>query len=201
MNLVIILTLTACFETAKQEEVKKEDSKKEQKSKNGFYIEQDNQTFTGTNITIKKAAFRIASETEGFSIVIAKKPIYNLADHKEIVKLTGTEGAWYLGQLPFYQRSDLLSDRNACLAYYGNEGKGCQEYVQEKQRLGFKLHYAYTFAEYHVLKKSVTLLGLGREKIESLPFGTYYLYLFRSEHPMGKVAHSKRVTRMTLNLQ
>lgn len=170
-------------------------------SSNAFYIEQDGKSFSGATISIKKAPFRISSNTKGFSIVIAKNPIRNLADHQEIVKLTGTTGAWHLGQLPFYQRSDLLSDRNACLAYYGHEGEGCQEYIREKIRLGFKLHYAYTFAEYYVAKKSVTLIGMGREQIENLPSGKYYLYLFRSEHPMGQVAHSQRVTRITLNLQ
>jgi len=174
-------------------------SDKEHKSE--FYIEQDGKVYSGSEISIKKAPFRIRSEQKEFSIVIAKSPIRNLADHKEIVKLTGTSGAWYLGQLPFYQRSDLLSDRNACLAYYGNEGEGCQEYIREKTRLGFKLHYAYTFAEYFVSKNSVTLIGIGREKIEKLPSGSYYLYLFRSENPMGKVARSQRVTRMIINVQ
>jgi hypothetical protein len=171
------------------------------RTSDAFYIEQDGKTLSGTTISIRKAPFKISSDTKGFSIVIAKNPIRNLADHEEIVKLTGTTGAWYLGQIPFYQRSDLLSDRHACLAYYGHEGEGCQEYIREKIRLGFKLHYAYTFAEYYVDKKSVTLLGMGREAIEKLPSGKYYLYLFRSEHPMGQVAHAQRVTRIILNLQ
>jgi hypothetical protein len=189
IKLAIVFLLIACSDKADEEYT------------STFYIEQDGRTLSGTSINIKKAPFKIASTQKDFSIVIAKNPIRNLADHKEIVKLTGTTGAWYLGQLPFYQRSDLLSDRNACLAYYGHEGEGCQEYIREKTRLGFKLHYAYTFAEYFVDQKSVTLIALGNKKIESLASGKYYLYLFRSEYPMGKVARSQRVTRMTLNLQ
>lgn len=183
--MVILYLLNGCDEKVKQE----------------FYIEQDGKSYSGAEVSLKKAPFSILSDTKEFSVLIAKAPIRNLADHEEIVKLTGTTAAWYIGQIPFYQPSDLLSDRNACLAYYGNEGRGCQEYIREKTRLGFKLHYAYTFAEYFVAGKSVKVIGMGREKIEKLPSGSYYLYLFRSEDPMGKVARSQRVTRMILNLQ
>lgn len=194
VSLMVLFVLNGCSETSTPEEP-------ENKVHNAFYIEQDNKRLIGDVISLQKAPFRIVSETKGFSIVVAQNPIRNLADHKEIVKLTGTTGAWYLGQVPFYQRSDLLSDRHACLAYYGNEGAGCQEYIQEKARLGFKLHYAYTFAEYQVLKSSVTLLGMGGKSMENLASGKYYLYLFKSEHPMGKVAHSQHVQRITLDLQ
>jgi len=173
----------------------------EKEIEDSFYIEQDGVKQKGMEVRLKKVPFEIKSSSKKFSVVIAKEPIRTLADHKEIVKLTGTTGAWYLGHLPFYQRSDLLSDRNACYAYYGNEGRGCQEYIQEKTRLGFKLHYAYTFAEYFVPEKSVVILGVGRKKMEELPSGKYYLYLFKSEHTMGKVAHSQRVTRMIVNIQ
>lgn len=172
-----------------------------QKPKAEFYIMQDAKLFSGDEVTIAKKTFSLMSNKAGYSVVIAKQPIRNLADHLEIVKLNGTSGAWYPGELPFYQSSDLLSDSDACLAYYGNLGKGCQAYIKEKRRLGFRLHYAYTFAEYMILKKHKQIIKLGRKNIEKLASGSYYLYFFRSEDNMGAVARSQRVTRMKINFK
>ncbi len=180
----IILILTACTE----------------KPKDKFYIMQEGKYFVGDEISIKKEPFMLVSSQKGYSVVIAKEPIYNLADHKEIVKLNGTEGAWYPGELPFYQPSELLSDERACDVYFGYQGEGCQVFVKEKTRLGFRRHYAYTFAEYMIMEKKMKITKIGNKKVEDLASGKYYLYFFSSEDKMGEVARAQRVTRMRVNL-
>jgi len=169
--------------------------------KEEFHLMQDGNYFSGAEVSIVKKPFTIGSTKEGYSIVIAKRPIRNLADHHEIVKLTGTSGAWYSHQLPFYQSSDLLSDKDACDVYYGHQGEECQAFIKEKTRLGFRKHYAYTFAEYVIDKKRMQIEKIGGEDLDKLERETYYLYFFRSEDKMGKVATSQRVTRMKLNLK
>ena len=185
MMLLSVLVFTGCNEKPKDE----------------FYIMQDGKYFSGDEVTIEKKAFSLMTNKKDYSVVIAKQSIKHLADHVEIVKLTGTSGAWYPGQLPFYQRSDLLSDELACDAYYGHQGEGCQVFIKEKKRLGFRRHYAYTFAEYMIAEERKEIVRIGRESMDKLASGKYYLYFFRSEDKMGEVARAQRVTRMKLNLK
>lgn len=181
----ILFTLTACSEQPKNE----------------FYIMQDGDYFYGNEVSIEKKNFTISSSIKGYSIVMAKEPIKNLADHMEIVKLNATSGAWYPNELPFYQVSDLLSDRDACDVYYGNQGKECQVFVKEKTRLGFRRHYAYTFAEYMISENSIEIKKMGKKEMKDMEVGQYHLYFFRSEDKMGNIARAQRVTRMKVNIK
>lgn len=185
LGLGVVLLFTACSE----------------KPKNEFYLKQDGKYFSGEEVFLDKKSFTIGSTKKDYSVVIAKNAIRNLADHKEIVKLNGTSGAWYPEQLPLYVVSDLLSDKDACDIYYGNQGKACQAFVKEKTRLGFRRHYAYTFAEYMISENEMKIEKLGRKAIAKLETGKYYLYFFRSEDGMGEVARAQRVTRMKIDFR
>jgi len=165
-----------------------------------FYIMQDGKPFTGDEITVNNRAFTLVSNQKEYSFVFAKKPIKMLADHKEIVKVTGTLSAWYPKQALLYKDSDLLNDKDACDAYYGYNGKGCQEFIARKKALGFRQHYAYTFASYSIQEKETRIESIEDVKIEKMSNQHYYLYFFRTYAKMGKVARAQKITRIKINI-
>lgn len=170
-------------------------------SEGKFYIMQDGESFSGSEITIERETFSFMSNEKGYSLIISKEPIRDLEHNDVIVKATGTSGAWYPGNLPLYQSSDLITDETACDVYYGNQGEKCQIFVKEKIRLGFKDTYIYTFSEYFIDAKVKKITEIDNESIENLFSGRYYLYFFSFKDKMGEVARSQSITRMKINFR
>ena len=168
--------------------------------KSEFYILQNGVKYNTDNINVVKLnnkMFTLASTKKDFSFLLSKKPIKLLAEHKDIVKLSGTLAAWYPKKALLYKNrdSDLLSDNDACMIYYGNLGKGCDTYISRKKLFGFEKHYAYTFAEYFIQGKEMDIESIESLPIENLKGKSYYLYFFRQVKSLGEVAYWSRVKR------
>ena len=167
-------------------------------SKDDFVILQDGKVLRGKEINLERKPFTIVSNIGEFSFVLAKEPIKMLSTHQDIVKLVGTGSAWEKGDALLYKPSALLSDGEACDAYFGYRREGCEFYIKEKQRLGFRKHYAYTFATYYLSNTQWKV-----EKIENVPIKktkekVYYLYLFKKTDKIGEVAFAEHVYRLAL---
>ena len=176
------------------------------KEKNEFYILQDGVRYNTDNVDVvelRNRVFSLASTKKDFSFLLSKEPIKLLANHKDIVKLTGTMAAWYPKKALLYndRDSDLLSDEDSCMIYYGHLGEGCDEYISKKKTFGFEKHYAYTFAEYFIEGTQMNIESIQDVSIEKLKGKTYYLYFFRHLKALGEVgywSHLKR-TRISFN--
>ena len=166
-----------------------------------FYIMQDGKNHGGDEISIERKPFTIVSKSKEYAFVFSPQPIKMLADHKDIVKLVGTGAAWSKGDGMLYKDSDLLSDNEACDAYFGYRKEGCQLYIKRKTALGFRRHYAYTFGAYYVSPKEWKINSINDVKMKDAIYSTYYLYLFKATDKLGEVAYAEHVTRIKINLK
>ena len=169
--------------------------------KDEFVIVQEGKELRGKEIELKKKPFTIVSNIGEFSFVMAKEPIKMLATHKDIVKLVGTGAAWERGDALLYQPSALLSDGEACDAYFGYRKEGCELYIKEKKRLGFRKHYAYTFATYYLNRSKWRVEKIDDVPIEKRKEKHFYLYLFKTTDKLGEVALAEHVYRIKLLLK
>jgi len=166
-----------------------------------FYLIQKGKVFSADEVSISREPFTIVSKHKNYSFVLALKPIWMLADHKEIVKLEGTGEAWEKGDAPLYKESALLNDDDACYAYFGNLGEGCQTYVKKKIAQGFRRHSAYTFGVYYPNEQEWRVEKIGQDNIKETKAMHYYLYLFKEGEKLGEVARAQFVTRIKINIR
>ena len=160
-----------------------------------FSLRQNGKTYTANEISLKKKPFTIVSPSENYAFIVATKPIKLLGKNKEIVKLVGTGLAWEKGDAPLYdvRYSGLLSDNEACDAYFGYRKEGCDVYKKEKKKMGFRKHYAYTFPALYPNTKEWEIKKINNKKIEKIHGSTFYLYLFKQTGKLGKVATTQKV--------
>lgn len=172
-----------------------------EKPQSEFYITQGDRELRGDAVVLEKEPFTIHAMDKNYSIAISKGPIVALKNRHTLVKHWGTFGAWNPDKVPFlYEKSDLLSDKGVCLPYR-NQREACQEFIQQKREHGFGDEYTYTFTEYLVDDRSVTLKQIGTEPIANLESGVYYLYLFRSTVKLGKMARVQSIHRIKMTLK
>jgi hypothetical protein len=160
-----------------------------------FMLLQDGKNYRGEVIELKKEPFTIVSPSEKYSFIIATEPIKLLGKNREIVKLVGTGLAWEKGDAPLYdvRYSGLLSDDEACDAYFGYRKEGCDVYKKEKTKMGFRKHYAYTFSALYPNIKEWKVEKINKKKIEKIHGSTFYLYLFKQTGKLGEVATTQKV--------
>ena len=160
-----------------------------------FSLHQNGKTYTANEISLEKKTFTIVSPSKEYAFIVATKPIKLLGKNREIVKLVGTGLAWEKGDAPLYdvRYSGLLSDNEACDAYFGYRKEGCDVYKKEKKKMGFRKHYAYTFSALYPNTKEWEIKKINNKKIEKIHGNTFYLYLFKQTGKLGEVAITQKV--------